>query len=596
VTLTPRARAWLALVVPLGLAALAYARVLDGELQFDDLPGIVQNAALRDPGRLLGAPFLRAWLAGGRPLTDLTFALNVAVGGLTPWNFHLTSLLLHLAATALAFAAARALARLAGAPRADGVALAAAGIFALHPLQSQAVSYVVQRGEVLASALSLGALLLLLAAERRALRGTAWWAVGGAAVLLALGLAAKPVAVVAPALWLLSMAVLPGPTARTTLAGWPRRALAAVPLAAVAALFTRGAVDATAGSADAGLGLPGLGPWTYLLTQRRVVATYLRLALLPVGQSVDWDVPRSSGLLEPAGLTAGLLLLALLAGAVAMDWRGRRLDGPGAGAGRLAALGLLWFFVALAPTSSALPLVDLLMEHRCYLGLLGLALSAATLAERVLDRWPGPGAPAAAPAGVGIAWLALALALFARNAVWETRRALWTDAVAKGPALARPLVNLAQAVAQSGDAAGAVALARQARARLAPGDLDARLRVDEAEATFLLEAGRPAEVRALLSPVIAAGEPTARLLALQGAALAQSGDPSAGEALAQVAAQTAPDLGVAWLALGMSRLARGKACQAAGDFARAVQLDPALSGARRGLAAARAGCASRGPD
>jgi protein O-mannosyl-transferase len=350
-------------------------------------------------------------------------------------------------------------------------------------------------------------------------------------------------------------------------------------------------VAATVGSSDAGFSLPGLDPWTYLLSQRRVVVTYLRLALAPVGQTVDRDVPRAAGLLEPAGLAAGLLLLALLALALVLARRGAADEQ--ASASRLAAFGLLWFFVALAPTSSVLPLLDLAMEHRCYLGLLGLSLADAALGWRALDRWLGPAAPRAAAALTVGAWVALALALHARNAVWETRRALWTDAAAKGPALARPLVNLAQAVAQAGDAGGAVALARQARARLAPGDQDGRLRVDEAEATFLLEAGRAAEVRALLSPVLARGEPTVRILALQAAALAQTGDASAGEALAQAAVRSAPGLGVAWSALAACRLALARPCEAAGDFARALELEPGLSGARLGLAAARAACPVR---
>ncbi|MCM2334551.1 MAG: hypothetical protein NDI82_11480, partial [Anaeromyxobacteraceae bacterium] len=160
-----RASPWLVLLLPLALAVAATWRALPGQFQFDDETSIVTNPAIKDLAAFLTPGPWRGALAGGRPVTDLTFALNYAYARLEPWNYHLTNLAVHLAAVALAFAVTRRLLRLAGAARGDGIALAAAGLFALHPLQSQAVSYVVQRAESLAAALTLGSLALLLAAE-----------------------------------------------------------------------------------------------------------------------------------------------------------------------------------------------------------------------------------------------------------------------------------------------------------------------------------------------------------------------------------------------------------------------------------------------
>jgi hypothetical protein len=245
--LTPKAR-WLAL--PLVLAVAAYARALGGEFQLDDFGSIVESPAVKDLGRALRG-FWPALARGGRPLTDLTFALNYAVGGLDPWGFHATNLAFHLAVVGLVFLFTRAGLRLAGSGAATGLAVAVAGLFALHPIQTQAVSYVVQRAEVLASGLYLAALLLLLAAERRGrtAAGVAAWVAGFSA--FALGLAAKAIVVTLPAAYLLLAAMVPGVAGRKALSTWPRRLALIAPWAAFDLLFASAAMGGMAGQSDA---------------------------------------------------------------------------------------------------------------------------------------------------------------------------------------------------------------------------------------------------------------------------------------------------------------------------------------------------------
>ncbi|MGB8930239.1 MAG: hypothetical protein WCC48_03190, partial [Anaeromyxobacteraceae bacterium] len=122
----------------LGLTVLAYVPALGGELQFDDDLTVPAEAPVswRD--------FLPAGLLG-RPLTALTFAFNRATTGLDPVPLHATNVAIHLAASLVAWLLARATLREAGHPRADGLAVAVAGLFALHPMQAQAVAYIVQR-------------------------------------------------------------------------------------------------------------------------------------------------------------------------------------------------------------------------------------------------------------------------------------------------------------------------------------------------------------------------------------------------------------------------------------------------------------------
>jgi tetratricopeptide (TPR) repeat protein len=423
----------------------AYWRVLPGEFQFDDAEFVVDNAGIKDLGAFGSAAHWLGALRSGRPLVELTFALNYAYGGLEPWNFHLTNLLIHLAAVVLAWSVARRLLRLAGAASADGQALVVAGLFALHPLQSEAVSYVWQRGESLAALLYLAALACLLRAdEEPATRSRPAWLLGGFLTFL-LGLATKATVVTLPAAWLLLTALVPAPAARDGLVPWRRRLAPALALLALDAAFSLRLLFGLQGP-DVGLGT-GLSPWTYLLTQLRVLPTYLRLLAWPSGQSVDWYLLPGRLLTQPATTLSGLLVVAAAAGALWLALRSRRREDAGGAAARVAGAGLLWFFLVLAPTSSLVPIVDLLVEHRVYLPSLGVFLAATAVAERALSAWAPP---RLAPVLAVATWLALAGLLHARNAAWVTRRALWTDAAAQAPENPRAWTNLGTAASREG--------------------------------------------------------------------------------------------------------------------------------------------------
>jgi hypothetical protein len=119
-----------------------------------------------------------------------------------------------------------------------------------------------------------------------------------------------------------------------------------------------------------------------LLAQFRVLMTYLRLLFLPVGQNLDFDYAISRSLLEPATLASFLFLAGLLGGALMLLWRSRQGD-PVL---RLAAFGILWFFLALSVESSVIPIADVIFEHRMYLPRQGscfLAAAGALLVEHL---------------------------------------------------------------------------------------------------------------------------------------------------------------------------------------------------------------------
>jgi tetratricopeptide (TPR) repeat protein len=164
----------------------------------------------------------------------------------------------------------------------------------------------------------------------------------------------------------------------------------------------------------------------YVLTQMRVIAAYLRLLVWPVGQNLDYDFPLSESLLEPEVMGSALLIISLVALGILV-----RRSSP------LIAFGIIWFFVTLSPTSSVVPLPDVIFEHRLYLPFVGFVfvLTGILAISRKMT-------------GIFVTALIVMILIFSvstyqRNKIWRNDLTLWSDTVAKSPQKARPRVNLA---------------------------------------------------------------------------------------------------------------------------------------------------------
>jgi tetratricopeptide (TPR) repeat protein len=315
-SLATRFGPWGALAVLLAAAAVAYGPALAGPFVLDDWGTIQANMRLRQPSAVR-VPSPAEMLGPSRPVTEVTFAVDYRAAGLDPARFHAVSLALHLAAAVLAFAFLAPLLRRAGHPCPRGVALVVAGIFALHPVQAEAVAYAAQRSEVLASLLYLLALALL---DRSAAgwgtgRGAAAWAGGALGWLLAMG--SKTIAISVPGAFFVDQAVVAPASERGT-APLRRRSLRALALAAP--LLALGAWSATlhfrsfAANPGGGAGFSEtpLSAGAYFVTQPRVQWLYLRLLAWPRGLAFDRFFEPSLGP-DGAVLAAGAGLVALLA-------------------------------------------------------------------------------------------------------------------------------------------------------------------------------------------------------------------------------------------------------------------------------------------
>jgi protein O-mannosyl-transferase len=457
------------------LCAVAYGGSLRGQFVFDDFIHIPENPLVRDLANYLFRD------TGYRAMPNryvgyLSFALNYRIAGLDVAAFRLVNVLVHLGSALLLHRLVRSafespgLARSELRPAAPAIAFVAAALFVAHPLQTEAVTYVVQRFTSLATFFYLASVVLYARWRLRLEQGLVarWRAALGylpTAAAACLAMATKEISFTLPfAVLLYDAAFFPATR---------RRLLLAAPLFATACLIPLGILLAP-GSANVNSALAPvdrLSPLQYLATQLTVVPEYLRLLVLPLGQSLDHDHPLARSWLD----VRVWLSLAFLAAVVLLAAWLHRAGRPGGTldpAVRLASFGLAWFFLALSVESSIVPLADVMVEHRVYLPSAGFFTAASAAGALAVHRL----APRRFPAwfvalGAGAA-VALCAATVARNRVWASELSVWADAAAKAPAKARVRLSLGVAYYEAGRVDDAVR-EYQAAIALQPGYADA---------------------------------------------------------------------------------------------------------------------------
>lgn len=531
------------LVVAVG--ALAYSNTFRVPFTFDDVGEIVASHPVRDlPTALRELPL--APRAFGR----LSFALDYAVHGLDVTGYHVVNLVIHLLTALVVCALARTLLRAAGAPD-DGrmrlAGLAAALLFVAHPIQTQAVTYVVQRYASLATLLYGTALLLYARSGLEEHRGRSRAQYAGAIVAAFLAMRVKEIALTLPlALGLYEVLFVRAPAReRLRRLAAPLLLLAVIPslhflaYAPAEGPATLGTVQAVSRGASEATRLE------YLLTQARVIMTYLRLLVLPVGQNIDYDYPLS----RSVDVTVAVSALGIAASIGAGAWLARVGRSRPSPAALVAGFGILFFFLALSVESSVIPIREVIAEHRMYLPAVGAAVAAGVAAAagtagfraRLPRLSPAPGL------ALGALVLALGTATWSRNAVWRDPVALWSDAATKSPAKLRPILNWAGALRNQGD--------------------------------------REAALRVSLRGLALQPTDSEELLAL-GNVYRELGDAQNARRLFEESLRLRPYFGHTLMALGTLSWEEGDRAGARQYFQRAVDANPVLSGAHLKLAIA----------
>lgn len=360
---------------------LAYSNSFDSAFHFDDYSSIITHPYIKSINNIPyffyynGAPLL------GRPVTMATFAVNFEIGGLDPFSYHFMSFFIHLANAILVYI----LLLLTLKNRVNGyinISLFIALMFAVHPIQTQAVTYIVQRAEILSSFFYLLSLVMFIKAraisnqqsavsdqqlKSHATRYTLY-AVSILSAVFAMG--SKEIAVTLPAVILLyDFFFLSDGDIKTLSGRWAVHLLFFMTL--IPLIYFMGVSQIKWFASTDAVQLPptaiidaetnSISRHEYFLTQFRVIWTYIKLLILPINQNLDYNYGLSRGLLTPlTTLFGGIGIIAFFGLAVFLFKRQRVIS-----------FFILWFFLILAPTSSVALLPDVIFEHRMYLPSLG---------------------------------------------------------------------------------------------------------------------------------------------------------------------------------------------------------------------------------
>jgi tetratricopeptide (TPR) repeat protein len=534
------------------IAFEVYGPALHGEFLFDDsyLPFLMPDVQT--------AP-LRAWL-GVRPLLMLTYWVNYQSSGLDPYPYHVANIVLHILNSVLAWAIVRRLLTVAGegSVRREILAVFAGGLFLLHPVQTESVAYVTSRSEALSVLFFLAAYAVFLyrkdpviAVPRTIL------------VLLLFGLACtvKEHTTVLPALLLLTDFFFTTPL---RFEGIRRNMKLYAPIFVGGALGLVAVWRVLSTAHSAGFKIQEFTWYQYLFTQFRVIWTYVRLFVLPVGQNGDYVYPVSHNLIEHGAIAglAALLAVSFLA------WKYRR-EFP------LAAFGWFGFLLLLAPTSSVVPIRDVIVERRLYLPFICLLL----ITVGFLRRWKT--SPPTLAATLLLVLAVSALATHDRARVWSNALVFWGDTVEKSPQNSRARFQLAYAQWQGGMCQEAVSNYEKVARLEKPDD---RLLVDWALALECLN--RPDQAVAKLREAYALA-PSALIQAQIGMVYGKHGRGQEALQALEEAEKVDPRFDMTFVYRGNVYLAGGDFETAARWYRHALSINPNNDAARQGLANAQ---------
>jgi tetratricopeptide (TPR) repeat protein len=426
-----------ALIIILCLAA--YSNTFHVPFQFDDPRSITEVPFVRDVHQFPNPVTLQ------RAVGFFTFALNYRLHGTDVVGYHIVNLCIHIMNAFLVYALIVLSFRtpvLQGSSlkkHAKPIALFSALLFAGHPIQTQAVTYIAQR---FASLATLFFLLSLVAYVRSRLpaaanpsnhRSLIWYGVSLLSAVFAMK--TKETAFTLPVvIALYEFLFLEGAIKKRILLLLPLLlTMTIIPLSLLGTAKPLG--DMLGDISEATRLQTTVSRAEYLITEFTVIATYLRLLFFPVHQNLDYDYPIFESFFTPEVVFSFLLLALILGTGVYLLYRDRRSPG----AGRIAAFGIFWFFITLSVESSVIPIADVIFEHRLYLPSVGFFLACTSAlfwgAEKLRARWANAGK-------VVVIALAAAVVVFAglaygRNIVWQSEESLWEDVIRNSPMKAR---------------------------------------------------------------------------------------------------------------------------------------------------------------
>lgn len=523
------------------IAGVLYRPALHGGFVFDDLALPFQLTNGEAP--------LWAWLSGVRPVLMLSYWVNHALSS-DPFGYHLLNVMVHALNTSMVFLMLRRLLALASWPPSRvrlGASLGAA-IFLVHPLATESVSYIAGRSESLAAALALAAYVWFL--ERREIE-VRWRDAALVILLFGLAVATKENMAALAAVLLLTDWLFPRESTR-------RVYFLLAPAGILAAAWIGRAL---VHGGNAGFSVREFTWYQYGFTQFRAIFAYARMAVFPVGLSVDHDFPISYTIFQHGSWAYAVALLAI----TLLAFRARRTR-------PLTLFGLLLFLTLLAPTSSVIPIADPLVERRMYLPLVGLVLIGCDTAARLRVS------PPFAWSLVASFLLALSIFTWDRNILWGHPEQLLVSAASESAHNPRPVANLTEMLIAENRCEQALPWLERAD-RLLPHN-----HVIEASWGRTLEClGKRQEALAHIRTAVQI-HPTSKLLELMGLLYGEMGQMNAAGQALREAVNMDPGAGSAHRSLALWYEATRRLDDAAAEYGAALTIDAYDRKASLGLA------------
>lgn len=360
------------------ITLLAYSNTFYSSFHFDDDAQISENHTIKH----VTVENIITQLRTSRPVVQLSLMLNYWISGLNVVSWHVFNICVHIINSLLVYLLVL---KTLTAPvlkkrydqRARVMALFAALLFALHPIQTESVTYIISRSELLATLFYLTTFLLFIQSVET---GKFIYIVTACFTSLC-AMGSKQWAITLPAMILLyDYLFLSQGSLRKVVSRWKAYLLVTLPVSHIF-YFT----DVIGSSAGAGHGVfvqsstTGLNAKTYLLTSLNVLWTYVRLLIVPINQNLDYDYRISKTLFEfPTFIS--LLGHSLVVGILFWVYKKKGW--------LLIPFGVAWFYVTVSPVQSIVPIVDVIFEHRMYLPSIGLFL-AFVVAYEELFEWVG---------------------------------------------------------------------------------------------------------------------------------------------------------------------------------------------------------------
>lgn len=362
------------------VATAIYSNSFDCSFHFDDQHAIVENYAIHRFD-------IKQIFSSSRPILELTLAINYHFGKLNVFGYHLVNLLLHISNGIMLYFILLWTTNLPSIndkyrERSYRIALYASLIFIAHPIQTQAVTYIISRSSVLATTFYLLAFVLFIRAEsleQRAKNSTLHaprsLLLLGAFFASCLGMGTKQIAATLPLTLLIYDFYFISDGNWKILKDRYKVHLAMFSTIAVTVYLSASGLQKFV-SFDYAKEVPmpfgeGVTSWQYFLTQLHVIPYYIKLLFIPTNLNLDYDWPITRSIDLPTVLF--FILLAAIAGFGV--WVYRR--------SRLLSFGIIWFFVTLSVTSSFVVIYDVIFEHRLYLPSVGFALFVALMISKI---------------------------------------------------------------------------------------------------------------------------------------------------------------------------------------------------------------------